>query len=216
MDPVTIATLAYTGYKIGSGIYGAVTESPAERAVRQQLASRQQLIATLTPQAQGQPTAISRASESALRQATQRYMQSYGASARQAGISGTTPARAQQGRIQAASQQALVQQRGQLALGAQQQIGALTAGSLQTQIDLENAEFAAKNTFYQSLGELFGRQTGGTLDPELMELLNEIRDLARGSGQSGLSGGTSPGGLTGQAGASSLLGKSPEQIAGLF
>lgn len=181
-------------------------ESPAERAARQQLAYRQQLIRQLQPQAAGMPSPASRAGEAALRQATNRYMQAYGATARQQGISGTPVAMAQQGRMAAASQQAGVQLRGQLATSAQQQIGALTQGALQTQIDLENQEYAAKNTFYSSLSELFGRKMGGTLDPEILEKLDEMIELNRAIA---LSAG-------GQRRPEDFLGQSPAQTATLL
>ncbi len=207
-DPITISQVAkYAPFAMNfvSSLFGGA--SPAEQQVQADLASRRQLIQTLTPQAMGQPSAVSRASDIALRQATNRYMQSYGASARQAGISGTTPARAQQGRMAAAGTQAMIQQRGQLALGAQQQLGALTQGALQTQMDLENAEYEAKGVFYQGLGELFGSKQGGTLDPEILKKFDELISIARmwamGGGAGNQGGGRNAGGYGGQLGRSS-------------
>lgn len=210
MDPITISQVAkYAPFAMSfaSSLFGGA--SPADTQVQADLVSRRQLIQTLTQQATGQPSAVSKASEAALRQATSRYMQSYGASARQAGISGTTPARAQQGRMAAAGTQAMIQQRGQLALGAQQQLGVLTQGALQTQIDMENAEYAAKGVFYQGLGELFGSKQDGTLSPEIQKKFDELIALARmwatGSSRGSQSGGRGVGGYGSQlAGSSSV------------
>jgi len=167
----------YLPLGIGESIFPQ--ESPAEKYARMMLAQRQQLINQLQPQAAGQPSAASRGVEAALKQATNRYMQAYGASAQQQGIAGTTVAKAQQGRMAAGVQQAMAQARGQLATSAQQQIGALTQGAMQTQLSLEMQEQQAKSTFFNSLGELFGMKQGGKLDPETQKRYDELTDIMR-------------------------------------
>jgi hypothetical protein len=109
----------------------------------------------------------------------------------------------------AAGTQAMIQQRGQLALGAQQQLGLLTQGALQKQIDLETAEYEAKGVFYQGLGELFGSKQGGTLSPEIQKKFDELISIARmwamGGGAGNQGGGRNAGGYGGQLARSSSV-----------
>jgi hypothetical protein len=138
MDPITQAILAQVGGQIVGSLFESISgPSAVEQAIGQQLGIGQTLIPQLQAQAAGRPTAATQAQMGQLRQQGTRMQQSYAASAQRQGIAGTTPARAQQGRLQAATLQGMAGVLGQAQVSAQQQLGGLYGQGLSYQRQVE-------------------------------------------------------------------------------
>jgi hypothetical protein len=173
-NPLIASQLAGVGYGIISRLTGS--ETPLRETAAQQVAVGEQLIPQLQAQAKGQPTVATRAQMAQLQQQANRAQQSYGASARRQGISGTTPARAQQGRIQAAQQQALGNLLGQSQLAAQQGLMSIYSQGTANQLAAEEFEYQREQDF----GKGFARSMSWyreQKDPEAQEMWSMGKQL---------------------------------------
>ena len=156
-------------------------QTPFEQSAAQGLAARSGLIGQLQQQAAGMPTAATRAQSRQLSQEVNRLQQSYGASASRQGIAGTTPARAQQGRLQAAKVQGLGNIMGASQISAQQQLGQLVGGAPEQQLIAETRKRASKKAFLGYVGGIFSEagllKDAGLLSAETEETLAAYRKL---------------------------------------
>lgn len=150
-------------------------QSPYEQQLGQQMGIGQQLLPQLQAQAAGRPSIASRAQEQRITQLQGRAQQSYAASARsQAGGLGVgaTPARAQQGRLQAAGMQAQVAGMGALQQSAQAQLGGMYQQAMPLAQQGDIAAQASHVDMVGALGRLFG---DAQREPD--ELTMAFRDL---------------------------------------
>jgi len=144
---------AMSGIEAALGIRDLLTESPADRAAKMQMGVMQQLIPQLQAAARGEPTAATQAQMGQLRQQATRMGQSYAASAQRSGIAGTTPSRAQQGRLQAGQLQAQGDILGRAQQAATQQLLGMGAQGLQAQQQQEAVRFSKKQALLGDLGD---------------------------------------------------------------
>ena len=155
-----------------------------ESATQQSMGARKQLIGDLQQQARGMPSAATRASDVQIGQAQNRLQQSYGASAQRGGTAGTTVARAQQGRLQAAGLQAKTIARGQLQLGAQQQLAGLVGGAPEQQFLAEAQRRQARKNFLGGISgiisEARAQEQEGLLDADTREAVQTLLDYVKG------------------------------------
>lgn len=150
-NPLLAAIGGQAATSILGGLFGST--SPFEQASQQALQAQQQLIPQLQRQAAGLPTAATRAQMGQLQQSATRAGQSFAASAQRQGIAGTTPSRAQQGRVQAAQIQGQANILGQSQLAAQQQLLGIGAQGFAGQQQIEAGELAGKQQFLTGLGD---------------------------------------------------------------
>jgi len=176
-SPIIRMILGQVGGNFLSDLLGG-GQTRFEGATQQSLAARGQLIGELQKQSAGQPSAASRGSDLQIQQAQNRLQQSYGASAQRDGIAGTTVARAQQGRAQAAGLQAQTIARGNLQLSAQQQLGELVGGAPGQQFLAEQQRKQDRKDFLGGFAGLLSKARGqketGTIDPRLEQLLDAL------------------------------------------
>jgi len=155
-----------------------------ESATQQSMGARQQLIGDLQQQSRGMPSAATRASDAQVGQAQNRLQQSYGASAQRGGTAGTTVARAQQGRLQAAGLQAKTIARGQLQLGAQQQLAGLVGGAPEQQFLAEAQRRQSRKNFLGGISgiisEARAQEQEGLLDADTREAVQTLLDYVKG------------------------------------
>ncbi len=155
-----------------------------ESATQQSLQARQQLIGDLQGQARGLPSAASRATDVQTGQEQNRLQQSFGASAQRGGTAGTTVARAQQGRLQAAGLQAKTIARGQLQLGAQQQLAGLVGGAPEQQFLAEAQRRQSRKNFLGGIAgiisEARAQEQEGLLDADTREAIQTLLDFVKG------------------------------------
>jgi len=155
-----------------------------ESATQQSLGARQQLIGALQQQARGGETAATRASDVQVGQAQNRLQQSFAASAQRGGTAGTTPARAQQGRLQAAGLQAKTLARGQLQLGAQQQLAGLVGRAPEQQFLAEAQRRQSRKNFLGGIAgiisEARAQEQEGILDADTREAMQTLMDFVKG------------------------------------
>lgn len=174
-NPLLGAILAQAGSVALGNLFAS--ESPYEQATQQNLSVGQALIQQLQRQAAGQPTAATRAQQQQLQQQAKRMQQSYAASAQRAGIGGTTPARAQQGRLQSAMLESMGGIMGQAQQSAQQQLLGVYGQGLQAQAQLEAQENAAKQQFMSSLGSLMSWYRQNKSDAQAQEFMNYYKRI---------------------------------------
>ena len=159
-----------------------------EGATQQSLGARQQLIGNLQQQAAGQPSAASRGLDLQIGQAQNRLQQSFGASAQRGGTAGTTVARAQQGRLQAAGLQAKTIAQGQLQSSAQQQLAGLTGRAPEQQFLAEAQRRQYRKEFLGGFAGLVTKarrqDQEGLLDPRMTQILDVLTALATGNNKS--------------------------------
>ena len=170
-----------------SGLFGG-GQTPYEQSAAQGLQARQGLIGQLQQQAAGQPTAGTRAAGRQLSQRMQGLQQSYAASAQRQGIAGTTPARAQQGRLQAAKLGGMANIMGASQISAQQQLGQLLGGAPEQQLKAETQRWQARSGFLSGIGNVMTeaklQKSQGVLDARLEEIIQSLLDAIRGTQQS--------------------------------
>ncbi len=177
-NPLLAALAAVQGVKtIGGFLSGP---SPYEQAASQQLGIGGPLISQLQQQAAGLPTAATEAQMRQLGQVQTGAQQSYAASARRQGIAGTTPARAQQGRLQAAGIEARAGLLGQAQTSAQQQLGGIYGRGLTAQAQVEAQRRQADQQFYAGLAEFmqyYRANKGEPLAEQALELFLQQAQL---------------------------------------
>jgi hypothetical protein len=181
-SPIIQAILGTVGGNLLGGLFGG-GQSPFEENVAQRLGITQQLIPQLQAQAAGQPTAATRAAGMQLSQQMKRLQQSYAASAQRQGIAGTTPARAQQGRLQAAKVQGMAGIMGASQIAAQQQLGQLAAGAPAQQFQIEQQRRQQKREFLTGIGQVMAeyrlQDSQGQADAQTRELVQTLLDVIR-------------------------------------
>jgi hypothetical protein len=198
MDPITQAILAQVGGQIVGSLFESISgPSAGEQAIGQQLGIGQTLIPQLQAQAAGRPTAATQAQMGQLRQQGTRMQQSYAASAQRQGIAGTTPARAQQGRLQAATLQGMAGVLGQAQVSAQQQLGGLYGQGLSYQRQVEAQRAGGQQQLAGSIASIMAnREELRAIEAESVgdkEILAAFFNMMLGvSGQGGTPGGIAP------------------------
>ena len=185
-SPLAQLIFSQFGGSIISKLFGG-GQSPFEQGAGQDLAARQGLISNLQQQAAGQPTAGTRAASRQLSQQVNRLQQSFSASASRQGIGGTTPARAQQGRLQAAKLEGLGNIMGASQISAQQQLGQLLGRAPEQQLIAETQQRASRKKFLGFLGGIIKQgalaEDQGLLSAEESETIAMYRQLAATFGQ---------------------------------
>lgn len=173
----------FGGQMIG-GLFGG-GQTPFEQSAAQGLVARQGLISQLQQQAAGQPTAGTRAASRQLSQQVNRLQQSYAASASRQGIAGTTPGRAQQGRLQAAKIEGLGNIMGASQIAGRQQLGQLLGGAPQQQLIAETQRREARSGFLSGIGNVITesrlQKQQGVLDSRLEQIIQALLDAIKGS-----------------------------------
>jgi len=182
-SPLIQTILAQVGGNLLASIMGG-GQTPFEQSAAQGLAARSGLIGQLQQQAAGMPTAATRAQSRQLSQEVNRLQQSYGASASRQGIAGTTPARAQQGRLQAAKVQGLGNIMGASQISAQQQLGQLVGGAPEQQLIAETQRRQARKEFLGGIGQIITearlQEQEGMLDADTREAIKTLLDFVKG------------------------------------
>jgi hypothetical protein len=182
-SPIIQTILGQVGGNLLSSLLGG-GQTGFESATQQGLQARSQLIGNLQQQAAGQPTAATRATDVQIGQEINRLQQSFGASARRGGTAGTTVARAQQGRLQAAGLQAKTIARGQLQLGAQQQLAGLVSGAPEQQFVAEQQRRQSRKNFLGGIAgiisEARAQEQEGLLDADTREAIQTLMDFVKG------------------------------------
>ena len=168
-NPLLASLLASIGYNMFGQLTGS---SPAEQAAQQQIGIGKTLIPQLQAQAMGQPTMATEMQMRQIKQQGTRMGQSYAASAQRQGIPGTTPARAQQGRMQVATAGAMGDILGQAQQSAQAQLGGLYAGGVSAQQLMEQQKAANKQAFMGGLGEFMGWYRENKADAQAQRVLD--------------------------------------------
>lgn len=172
----------FGGQLIGS-LFGG-DQTAFEQSAAQGLAARQGLIGQLQQQAAGMPTAATRAQSRQLSQQMNRLQQSYSASASRQGIAGTTPARAQQGRLQAAKLEGLGNIMGASHISAQQQLGQLVGGAPEQQYLAEAQRRQARKGFLSGISNVITKskmlEEQGLLDDQTREVIQALLDAIKG------------------------------------
>jgi len=183
-SPLIQMILGQVGGSLLSSLFGG-GQSASEQNTGQDLAARRGLIGQLQQQASGQPTAATRTQSRQLSNQVNRLQQSYSASASRQGISGTTPGRAQQGRLQAAKLEGMGNIMGASQISAQQQLGQLVGGAPQQQLLAETQRREARRGF---LGGISGIMTEsklqkqqGVLDGRLEQIIQSLLDAISGT-----------------------------------
>ena len=173
-NPILAMIAAELGTQVLGRLFGGT--SPFEQAAGQQLGATGALLPQLQRQAAGLPTAATAGQMRQIGQAQTRAQQSYAASAQRAGIAGTTPARAQQGRLQAAGVEAMGGILGQAQLTAQQQLIGLRGQAMTAQQQIEMQELQARQQFMSGLGAfmaMYRQNKGNALWEEMFGLVRD-------------------------------------------
>lgn len=174
-NPLLSALLAQAGSYAFSKILGQT--SPYEEAAGSMLAAQQELLPQLQRQAAGLPTVATENIKRQLRQEGTRQGQAFAASASRQGIRGTTPGAAQQGRVAAATTQAIGNQLGQAQLAAQQQLLGVGAQGLQAQGIAEQQQAAQQQQFMSDIGAFMGWYGQNKTNPMALEMMGLLRKL---------------------------------------
>jgi len=155
-----------------------------EGATQESLAARSQLIGDLQQQSRGAPSPASRGLDLQIGREQNRLQQSFGASAQRGGTAGTTVARAQQGRLQAAGLEARTIARGQLASSAQQQLGQLTGRAPEQQFLAETQRRQSRKNFLGGISgiisEARAQEQEGLLDADTRQAIQALMDFVKG------------------------------------
>lgn len=179
--------LGQFGGMIFQGLLGG-GQSPFEQQAASDLQARQGLIGQLQQQAAGQPTAGTRAASRQLSSQVQRAQQSFAASASRQGIAGTTPARAQQGRLQAAKIEGMGNIMGASQIAATQQLSGLLSGAPRQQMLAEVQRREAQSGFLSMIGNTITesklQKQQGVLDSRLEQIIQALLDAISGTQQS--------------------------------
>jgi len=182
-SPIIQMILGQAGGRLLEGLLGG-GQTGFESATQQGLAARTQLIGDLQQQARGLPTAATQAQSRMITREQTRLQQSFGASAQRQGLSGTTPARAQQGRLQAAGLEARAIGRGQLQQSAQQQLGQLTGRAPEQQLIAETQRREARKSFLGGISSIISearqQESEGVLDADTREAIQTLLDFVKG------------------------------------
>jgi len=181
-NPVVQQVLAMLGGQMIGSLFGG-GQTPFEQSTAQGLAARTQLMGQLQAQAAGQPTAATRAQSRQLSAQINRLQQSYAASAQRGGTAGTTPARAQQGRLQAAKVEGLANIMGQSQINAQQQLGQLVGAAPQQQYLAEVQRRQARKEFLGGIGQIITearmQESEGLMDAETKQAIQMLMDFVK-------------------------------------
>ena len=174
-NPLLAALLAQAGSRMFSSFFGGA--SPYEQAAGQMLGAQRELIPQLQRQAAGLPTIATENIKRQLRQEGTRQGQAFAASAQRQGIAGMAPATAQQGRIAAATTEAIGNQLAQAQLAAQQQLLGVGAQGMQAQGLIEQRQQATQQQFMSDIGAFMGWYQQNQYDPLAMEMMDALRQL---------------------------------------
>lgn len=176
----TIATMV--GGNFVADLFGG-GQTPFEEDVARRLGISQQLIPQLQQAAAGQPTAATRAQSQQLSQAVNRLQQSFASSAQRQGIAGTTPARAQQGRLQAAKVQGLAGIMGESQRFAQQQLGALSARAPEQAFLAEAQRRESRKNFLGGISRILSearqQEQEGIMDADTRAMFQEFQEFMK-------------------------------------
>jgi hypothetical protein len=182
-SPIIQMILGQYGGNLLAGLFGG-GQTGFESATQQSLQARSQLIGDLQQQSRGLPTAATRATDLQIEQAQNRLQQSFGASAQRGGTAGTTVARAQQGRLQAAGLQAKTIARGRLQSSAQGQLAQLTGRAPEQQFLAEAQRRQARKSFLGGISgiisEAQAQEQEGILDADTREAIQVLLDFVKG------------------------------------
>lgn len=177
-NPLWAGVISNLGYDLLQKIF-PWPKSPYEQMATQQMGIGRTLIPQLQRQAAGLPTEATRAQMQQLKSESNRMRQSYGQSARAAGLVGTsqtTPARAQQGRLQAAQLQVYGSLLGQAQQSAQQQLGGLYESGIAAQREIELLKQQKKAEFLSTLGDFMKYYKTNKQDPLVQEMYEFLRN----------------------------------------
>ncbi|MHA1949176.1 MAG: hypothetical protein ACW99G_01710 [Candidatus Thorarchaeota archaeon] len=156
-------------------------ELPYGQYAEEQLDAINSMLPDLKTQAAGGETAATRAITEQVRQEGIRAGQSYAQGARRAGLvggqpGGTTPYRAQQGRVMAATQQGMIQARGQLAADAQRTLAGLSPTAFQHAGISQEADRQGSNDIMAALGRFNREYQQNQFDPLFQEFLELMKE----------------------------------------
>ncbi len=179
-NPIMQVILPQLAAPIISRLFGS--SSPYENLVKQQAGAMKTLMPQLQNQAAGMPTAATQAQMNQLSQEMNRMQQAYSASASRQGITGTTPARAQQGRLQGAKVQAMGNILGNAQTSAQQTLAGLAGSGMEQLGMLDIREEQSRQGFYNDLAEAMkaysqikeNKELKARLDPFLAALFRSL------------------------------------------
>ena len=165
--------------------------SPYEQLIQQQTQAFQQVLPQLQQEARGVPSEATRNALSNLRQSTTSAQQSYAASATARGAGGT-PVAAQQSRFRASEQQTAGNILAQAQANAINQIASGGRMAIQSQGQLEEADYAAQQQYYKGLGTFLGWYLENRDDPQGQQMYQIIKDEMKFADQFQIQGGTNP------------------------
>ena len=184
-SPIMQLILGQFGGQLLGSLFGGGGQTPFEQSAAQGLVARQGLIGQLQQQSAGQPTAATRAQSRQLSQQVGRLQQSFSASASRQGIGGTTPARAQQGRLQAAKVEGLGNIMGASQISAQQQLGQLVGGAPEQQFLAETQRRQARKGFLGGISQIITeaglQEKEGILDADTRQVIQALMDAIKGT-----------------------------------
>lgn len=200
-NPLVQAIIAQLGAQaVSSLITGGPT--PFQEAIQPGLAVGEPLTRQLQREAAGLPTAATRGQMAQVRQQGQRMAQSFATSARRSGLLGpvqATTSRVQQGRIQAATAQAMVPELGRQQRFAQQQLGTMYGQALGAAERVEAAESQGLANFMTGLANFMAFRNASRGDPQSEEFMSLLRAIFGGQ-PGGAQAALPPGGTQGFAG----------------
>ena len=157
------------------------TELPYGEFAQQQLQAIGGMLPELQQAARGEPTAASRAIREQVKTEGRGFQQSYAQGARRAGMvgglpGGTTPYRAQQGRVQAATEGAMIQRLGQYQTSAQQTLAGLAPTAMQHAGIQEMTDMRAREDLMGFMGDFNRSYFDNQYDPQFRQMMEFLRN----------------------------------------
>jgi len=157
------------------GILG--TELPYGQYAQEQLQAISGMLPELQQAAAGQPTAASKAIKEQVKTEGRGFQQSYAQGARKAGMvgglpGGTTPYRAQQGRVQAATEGAMIQRLGQYQQGAQQTLAGMAPTAFQHAGIQEMTDMKSREAMMGFMGDFNKTYFDNQYDPQYRKMID--------------------------------------------
>lgn len=197
--PLWGALFSSMGSKFIGNILGQ--ELPYGDFAQDQLGAINSMLPELRAQAAGEETAATRAITEQTKQEGKRFGQSFAQGARRAGLvggqpGGTTPYRAQQGRVQAATQAALIQRRGLAQTSAQQTLAGLAPTAFQHAGIQELTQKESMDDIMGSLGRFNRQYQQNQFNPQFQEMIDFLKQYFFESASESTAPGNSTGGAT--------------------
>lgn len=167
---------------MGSRFLGSVLgpELPYGDFAQEQLAAISGALPEIRTQAAGGETAATRAMTEQVRTEGKRFGQSYAQAGRRAGLvggqpGGTTPYRAQQGRVEAATQAGIIQRRGQAQTQAQQMLTGMAPTAFQHAGIQEMTQKESMDDIMGALGRFNREYQQNQFDPLYQEMVEFLK-----------------------------------------